>query len=196
MRELDVIESPAAAALILEPIKSRILAELGEPASAATVAQRVGLPRQKVGYHLRALEAQHLVEPSDERRWGGITERLMVASARSYVVSPAALGSIAADPERNADRMSASYLIALAARIVKEVGALWRAAHNSEKRLATLSIDTVIRFKSPTDRAAFTNELSNAITALVARYHDDKAPRGRPHRVVIASYPAPEQTNA
>ena len=196
MRELDVIESPVAAALILDPIKSRILAELGEPASAATVAQRVGLPRQKVGYHLRALEEHQLVEPSDERRWGGITERLMVASARSYVVSPTALGAIAADPARNGDRMSASYLIALAARIVKEVGALWRAAYNSEKRLATLSIDTVIRFKSPTDRAAFTNELTNAITDLVARYHDDKAPRGRPHRVIIASYPAPDQTNA
>ncbi|MDY6947616.1 MAG: helix-turn-helix domain-containing protein [Pseudomonadota bacterium] len=196
MRELDVIESPAAAALLLEPIKSRILAELGEPASAATVAQRVGLPRQKVGYHLRALEQQHLVESSDERRWGGITERLMVASARSYVVSPAALGGIAADPQRNADRMSASYLIALAARIVKEVGALWRAAHDSDKRLATLSIDTVIRFKSPADRAAFTSELSNAITQLAARYHDDKAPRGRSHRVVIAAYPAPEPTNA
>ena len=196
MRELDVIESPAAAALILDPIKSRILAELGEPASAAAVAQRVGLPRQKVGYHLRGLEEQQLVEPSDERRWGGITERLMVASARSYVVSPAALGAIAADPARNGDRMSASYLIALAARIVREVGALWRAACNSEKRLATLSIDTVIRFKSPADRAAFTNDLTNAITELVARYHDEKAPRGRPHRVVIASYPAPDQTNA
>lgn len=196
MHELDVIESPVAAALILDPIKGRILAELGEPASAATVAQRVGLPRQKVGYHLRGLEEHQLVESADERRWGGITERLMVASARSYVVSPAALGAIATDPARNGDRMSASYLIAVAARIVREVGALWRAACNSDKRLATLSIDTVIRFKSPADRAAFTNELSNAIGDLVARYHDDKAPRGRPHRVVVASYPAPDQSNA
>jgi DNA-binding transcriptional ArsR family regulator len=196
MRELDVIESPATAALILDPIKSRILAELSEPASAASVAQRVGLPRQKVGYHLRALEEQQLVEPSEERRWGGITERLMVASARSYVVSPVALGSIAADPARSGDRMSATYLIALAARIVKEVGALWRTACKSEKRLATLSIDTVIRFKSPAERAAFTNELTNAITDLVARYHDDKAPRGRPHRVVVASYPAPDQAHS
>ena len=196
MRELDVIESPATAALILDPIKSRILAELSEPASAASVAQRVGLPRQKVGYHLRALEEQQLVEPCEERRWGGITERLMVASARSYVVSPAALGSIAADPARSGDRMSATYLIALAARIVKEVGALWRTACKSEKGLATLSIDTVIRFKSPAERAAFTNELTNAITDLVARYHDDKAPRGRPHRVVVASYPAPDQAHS
>lgn len=196
MREIDVIESPAAAALILDPIKGRILAELAEPASAAAVAQRVGLPRQKVGYHLRGLEEQQLVESAEERRWGGITERLMVASARSYVVSPAALGAIAADPERDGDRMSASYLIALAARVVKEVGALWRVACNSDKRLATLSIDTVVRFKSPADRAAFTNDLANAITELVARYHDDKAPRGRPHRVVVASYPAPDQPHS
>jgi DNA-binding transcriptional ArsR family regulator len=195
MRELDVIESPAAAALVLDPIKSRILSELSEPASAAAVAQRVGLPRQKVSYHLRGLEEEQLVEAADERRWGGITERLLVASARSYVVSPVALGPIAADPERSGDRMSASYLIALAARIVREVGALWRTACKSDKRLATLSIDTVVRFKSPADRAAFTNQLTSAITDLVARYHDDKAPRGRSHRVVIASYPAPEQSS-
>jgi DNA-binding transcriptional ArsR family regulator len=191
MLDVDVLDSPAAAALALDPIKSRILAALAAPASAAAVASRVGLTRQQVSYHLRALEEHELVAPAEERQWGGITERLMVASAASYVVSPAALGSIAADPGRTNDRVSASYLIALAARIVREVGALWRQSRATEKRLATLSIDTVIRFKSPADRAAFTEELAGAITDLVARYHDEKAPRGRPHRLVIASYPAP-----
>ena len=192
MLDLHVIEDPSAAALALDPIRNRLLSELAAPASAAALAARLGLTRQKVNYHLRALEAAGLVEPAEERQWGGLTERLMVATAASYVVSPAALGAIAADPSRASDRLSASYLIAVAARAVREVGALWRGARAANKRLATLSIDTVIRFKSPADRAAFTADLAGAITELAARYHDEKAPRGRPHRLVVASYPAPD----
>jgi DNA-binding transcriptional ArsR family regulator len=191
MLDLDVIDEPARAALALDPIKRRILAELTAPASAAALAGRVGLTRQKVNYHLRALEAHKLVEPAEERQWGGLTERLMVATATSYVVSPAALGPIGADPARNRDRLSASYLIALAARIVREVGELWAGARKADKRLATLSIDTIIRFKSPAERAAFTAELTSAVTSLAARYHDEKAPQGRAHRLVVAAYPAP-----
>jgi hypothetical protein len=191
MLELDVIEAPAAAALALDPIKTRLLAELSRPASAATLAGRVGLTRQKVNYHLRALEDHRLVEPAEERHWGGLTERLMVATASSYVVSPAALGPIGADPARNNDRLSAGYLIAPAARTVREGGDLWRAARQKDKRFATLSIDTVIRFRSPADRAAFTADLTNVVAALTARYHDESAPGGRPHRLVVAAYPAP-----
>jgi DNA-binding transcriptional ArsR family regulator len=191
MLELDVIELPAAAALALDPMKTRLLAELATPASAASLAGRLGLTRQRVNYHLRALEDYKLVEPAEERQWGGLTERLMIATASSYVVSPAALGPIAVDPERSSDRLSASYLIALAARVVREVGDLWRTARQSDKRLATLSIDTVIRFRSPADRAAFTADLTKAVAALAAHYHDESALGGRPHRLVVASYPAP-----
>ena len=192
MLDLEVIENPVAAALALDPIRNRLLSELTAPASAAALAARLGLTRQKVNYHLRELEAAGLVESAEERQWGGLTERLMVATAASYVVSPAALGAIAADPDRTRDRLSASYLIAVAARAVREVGALWRGARAANKRLATLSIDTVIRFKSPGDRAAFTADLAGAVAELAARYHDEKAPRGRPHRLVVASYPAPD----
>lgn len=193
MQDLHVIDSPAAAALALDPIKAKLLVELGQPASAAALAGRIGLSRQKVNYHLRALEAHKLVEPAEERRWGGLTERLMVATASSYVVSPAALGDLAADPARSNDRLSASYLIALAARIVREVGDLWHAARREDKRLATLSLDTTIRFKSPAERAAFTRDLSQAVADLVARYHDDTAPNGRPHRLIVGAYPAPSE---
>jgi len=196
MLDLDVLDDPAAAAVVLDPIKSRLLAELVVPGSAASLAARVGLTRQKVNYHLRALEEHKLVRPVEERHWGGITERLMVATARSYVVSPSALGRIGADPARNNDRLSASYLIALAARIVREVGQLWRGARKSDKRLATLSIDTVIRFKSPVERAAFTHDLAQMITTLAARYHDETATDGRAHRLVVASYPAPPEAKS
>jgi DNA-binding transcriptional ArsR family regulator len=194
MLDLEVIDDPAAAAVALEPVRSRLLAELAEPASAAALAGRVGLARQKVNYHLRTLEAHGLVRQAGTRRWGGLTERLLVASAASYLVSPGAMGPAAADPERRADRLSASYLIALAARIVREVASLVRRSEEADKRLATLSIDTVIRFASPADRAAFTRELTQAVAALAVRYHDESAPGGRPHRLVVVAHPLPTET--
>ena len=196
MLELEVIDRPEIAAIALDPVKSRILAALATPGSAASLASQVGLTRQKVNYHLRALEEHHLVEPVEERRWGGLTERRVVATAASYVVSPAALGPIAADPARTSDRLAASYLIALGARIVREVGELWRRARKSDKRLATLSLDTVIHFKSSADRAAFTSELTQTITALAARYHAKGTHGARPHRLIVAAYPAPKENRS
>src|SRR6185503_11918803 len=169
LADLEVIDDPAAAVVALDPIRARLLDELAAPGSAASLASRVGLARQKVNYHLRALEP---VRPVGERRWGGLVERRLVATASSYVVSPAALGEAANDPARASDRLSARYLIALAARVVREVAELVRRSKEHAKQLATLSIDAEVRFRSPTERAAFTRELTHAITKLVARYHD------------------------
>ena len=157
------------------------------------MAARVGLARQKVNYHLNALEAHGLVRLAQERKWGGLTERLLVATAASYVVSPGALGPVAADPNREIDRQSASYLIALGARVVREVGDLVSRAKETGKRLATLGVDTEVRFRSATDRAAFSDELTEAITKLVSKYHDESAPGGRPHRLVVVAHPLPKK---
>jgi DNA-binding transcriptional ArsR family regulator len=175
-------------------MRSRLLSELAAPASAATLAARVGLARQKVNYHLNALEAHGLVRLAEERRWGGLTERLLVATAASYVVSPSALGPVAIDPDREVDRLSASYLIALGARIVREVADLVRRAKKAGKRLATLAVDTEVCFRSPADRAAFSAELAEAITKLVSKYHDESAPGGRAHRLVVVAHPLPQKS--
>src|SRR5215510_799587 len=103
MLDVEVIEDPAAATVAMEPVRSRLLSELAAPASAATLATRVGLTRQKVNYHLNALEGHGLVRLAQERKWGGLTERLLVASASSYVVSPSALGPVGVDPNRELD---------------------------------------------------------------------------------------------
>ena len=194
MLDIHVIDDPAAATVALEPTRSRLLSELAEPASAATLAARVGLPRQKVNYHLRALEAHGLVRLDRKRRWGGITERLLVATAASYVVSPGAMGPVAVDPGRERDRLSASYLIALGARVVREVGDLVRRATAAGKRLATLAVDTEVRFRSAADRAAFSQELAEAIARLVSKYHDESAPGGRAHRLVVVAHPLPQKS--
>jgi len=196
MLDIQVIDDPAAATAALEPTRSRLLSELAEPASAATLATRVGLARQKVNYHLRALESHGLVQLAEKRKWGGLTERLLVATAASYVVSPSALGPVAVDPNREVDRLSASYLIALGARIVREVADLVRRAQKTGKRLATLAVDTEVRFRSPADRAAFTAELAEAITKLVSKYHDASAPGGRAHRLVVVAHPLPKKSDS
>lgn len=193
MLDVRVIDDPISASVALDPVRSRLLSELREPAglSAATLAGRMGLPRQKVNYHLRTLEKHGLVSVAGKKRWGGLTERRLVATASSYVVSPEALGPVAADPAKAVDRLSASYLVALAARVVREVGKLLRKSEELNKRLATLSIDTEIRFRSAQERAAFSNELTAAVAALVSRYHDESAPGGRRHRLIIGAYPTP-----
>ena len=191
--DLEVIDDPAAAVVALDPIRARLLGELGEPGSAASLANRVGLSRQKVNYHLRALEAHGLVRPVEERRWGGLVERRVVATATSYVVSPAAMGKAASDPARSSDRLSAGYLMALAARVVREVAELLRGSEEKGKHLATLAIDTEVRFRSPAERAAFTSELTAAIAGLVARYHDAAAPGGRAHRLILVAHPSPRK---
>ena len=196
MLDIQVIDDPAVATVALEPVRSRLLSELAAPASAATLAARVGLARQKVNYHLHALEAHGLVRLAKERKWGGLTERLLVATAASYVISPSALGPVAADPNRETARLSASYLIAQGARVVREVGDLVRRAKEAGTRLATLSVDTEVRFRSAADRAAFSNELAEAITKLVAKYHDASAPGGRAHRLVVMAHPLPQQSEA
>ena len=191
MRDVEVIDDPAAAVVALEPVRARLLAELARPGSASTLAGRVGLTRQRVNYHLRTLEAHGLVKLVREQRRRGLTERVMQASAAAYVVSPGALGQAAVAPERASDRLSAGYVVALAARVVREVGDLVRGAGRAGKRLATLSLDTQVSFRSAADRAKFTRELTDVVSGLVARYHDTDAPGGLSYRLIVMAHPLP-----
>ncbi|HTF46563.1 MAG TPA: helix-turn-helix domain-containing protein [Pseudonocardia sp.] len=189
MDEVAVIEDPVAAGVSLDPVRSRLLAELVEPGSASTLAARLNIPRQKLNYHLHALERHGLIELVEERRKGNMTERVLRATAASYVISPRALASVEPDPRRAPDRLSARWLLALAARLVREVGSLLVGAAQAGKRLATFAIDGEVRFASAADRAAFAVELADAVTSLVAKYHRESAPGGRDHRILVAVYP-------
>ncbi|MBO0891519.1 MAG: helix-turn-helix transcriptional regulator [Acidothermales bacterium] len=190
MDDVAVIDDPAAAGASLDPIRARLLAELAEPRSATTLAAVLGLPRQKVNYHLRTLERHGLVELAEERRKGNCTERVMRATASSYVISPAALATVQPDPARAPDQLSARWLLALAARLVRDVGELIGAATKARKRLATFAVDGEVRFASARDRTAFADELGDAVTALVRKYHHAGAGRGRDYRLVVAVHPS------
>jgi DNA-binding transcriptional ArsR family regulator len=189
MLDVAVIEDAAVAEATLDPIRTRLLAELAEPGSASSLAAKVGLPRQKVNYHLKLLERHGLVELVEERRKGNVTERVLRATAASYVISPSALAAVQPDPGRSPDRLSARWLLALASRLVREVGELIAGSTRAGKPLATFAMDGEVRFASAADRAAFVEELTAAVTSLVGRYHDEHAPHGRGHRVVVALHP-------
>jgi len=194
MLGLEVIEDPAAAMVAMDPVRSRLLAMLAQaPASATQLAATLDLPRQRVNYHLRALEAHGLLELVQERPRRGVTERVLRASASAYLVSPAALGDAApaAGRPEGADRLSARYLAAIAARAVQETGRLLRAAHSTGRQLPSLTLAADIRFRSAAERAAFTHELTAAVSALAARYHDESAAGGRWHRLAVLAYPRP-----
>jgi DNA-binding transcriptional ArsR family regulator len=190
MLEVAVIDDPAVAEVTLDPMRARLLAAMVDPSSATMLAARVGLTRQKVNYHLRELEKHGLVELIEERRKGNMIERIVQASASSYVISPNALSPVEPDPARSPDRLSARWLLAVAARLVRDVGDLVTGSGKAGKPLATFAMDGEVRFGSPAARAAFAEELATAVAGLVSKYHDEKAERGRDHRIVIAIHPS------
>jgi DNA-binding transcriptional ArsR family regulator len=194
MDELVVIEDPVVAGNSLDPVRVQLLTELAKPGSATTLARRLDMPRQKLNYHLRALERHGLIELVEERRRGNCTERVLQASASSYLISPRVLAKVQPDPAVSPDRLSARWLLALAARMVREVGELLLTARKSGQRPATFAVDAEIRFSSVAERAAFADELTTAVTTLVAKYHDESAPSGRPHRLLVAVHPRSSAT--
>lgn len=173
---------------MLHPTRLRILRELAEPGSAASLARRLELPRQQLNYHLRALEKVGLVEELETRRRGNCLERIVRATARSYVISPAAVGELGPRPEAIADRFSASYLIAVAAQTLRDLGRLRRLADAAGKRLATLTLQSEVCLASPKDRKAFTEDLRAAVEAVIRKHHCED---GRPFRLTLAAYPSP-----
>lgn len=190
---IEVVTSRQQAAALVHPDRARVLAALGEPGSATTVAGRIGLSRQRVNYHLRELEAVGLVRLVGTRRRRNCTERIVRATARRYVISPAALDGLGATGVEAGDRMSSSALLALAARILREVGALRERARQAGRRLATYSLSADVRFRSAADRNRFAEELTTAVAELVARYHDDGAGAGRSFRLAVAIHPTPDE---
>lgn len=189
MLDVQVIADPEVAEVSLDPIRQDLLSRLREPKSAAMLAAQVGLPRQKVNYHLRTMEKHGLVELHEERRKGNVTERLMRATAESYLISPEAMAEVQPDPGKAPDRLSAGWLLALAAKLVRDVGALVTGASRAGKKLATYGMEAEVRFATADDRAAFAEELTAAVTHLVGKYHDESAEAGRVHRLVVAVHP-------
>jgi len=197
---VGLLRQPAQAAVLLyHPLRIKILAALLEPDSATGVARRMNLPRQTVNYHVRELARARLLARAGRRRRRRLYEQCYVATARGYALSPELLGKLAADPAHVADKFSAAYLVGLAAKMQTELGQVTELAEKTGKRIATLSLNTEVRFLSPEQRAKFTEELQAAIIDVVGRHsspyrNSDGAPaEGRPFRLVLGCYPIPPE---
>ncbi len=186
---VSVIDRSESAAVLLKAEPRRLLDLLSKPDSAAGLARHLGWSRQIVSYHLKELERAGLIALKEERKRGNCVERIMQRTAEAYLIGPEALGDLSADPARVADRLSASYLVAVAARTIKEVARLSRGAEKAGKTLPTLTLETEIRFRSAQERSAFTAELASRIADLVRKYHDAAAPGGRTFRLITGAYP-------
>jgi len=184
-----------AASLFSHPLRLKLLELLAEPDSASGLARRLGAQRQMVNYHLRELEGAGLVQFVAERPNRGLSERVMRATARSFLISPEVMAGVEPDPARLRDRFSWAYLVAAAGKVVRDLGILRGRADSAGKTLATFTLETEVRFATAGDRDAFTRELAAKVAELSVRYHDERAPRGRLFRFVLGAYPAITKTD-
>lgn len=205
----ECIADPARAAVLLHPLRSRVLEEAGEPSSATEIAARLGETRQKVNYHVRTLAEAGFLRAAEERRRGNLLEQRYVATARSYVLTSEVLGALGADrlagdgrghtPGEVVDSLSADHLLALTARAQREIATARRHAAEQGKRLATLSLSADIGFDSAEQRAVFTAALRDAVADVVSRYssplpgsgEDAPATPRRPFRLFLGCHPIP-----
>lgn len=186
-RSVGVLADSGRVAAVLSPIRRRLLENLGEPDSASGLARRLGIPRQKINYHLRELERAGLVELTEERQRRGCVERCVRVTARAFVISPEFLEGLAAIPEQVGDRFSSAYLVAAAARMVSDVALLRDRAAEVNQRLATFTLETEIGFESPAAFNAFSEEIGSTIARLAARYNQGE--NKRRFRVTVAAHP-------
>ena len=190
-KAVHVIDEGGAATSALHPLRLEILSELAEPESAAGLARRIGVPRQQVNYHVRQLEEKGLVKFVGERRVRNCVERLVQAVGRSYMINPAALGGLGADPERIEDKASAGYLLAVASQMIQDLAGLQHRSGQGDPDALTLALRTDIRFKSREAQTAFAAELAEEVARLVAKYHSERASKGRLFRVHASAYAVP-----
>ena len=192
-----VTEGSRAAALFQHPVRRRILALARTPMSATEMAGRLGLPRQRVNYHVRQLERARFLERADQRVRRNMIEQRYVASARSYVIAPALLGALAPHTSAVQDAASAAALFAIASRAQDDLTRVVAEAGAQSKRVSTLSVTTDVRFTSAEQRAEFTRAIETAIADIVARHTapftgaDGTPGDGRPYRLFLGCHPIP-----
>src|SRR5580698_1503547 len=165
----DLVASMGRASALLHPLRLRILDALREPDSAAGLARRFRMPRQKMNYHVRELARAHFLERAGRRRRNMI-ERRYRTTAQGYVLSPELLGRMGLPREHAEDVLSAAYLLGRMAVAQAELVCSSREAATQRKRLTTLSVSAELRFESAEQRAKFAAELQRSMIDVIGRF--------------------------
>lgn len=184
---ITYVEEPDRVRAALTPLRRDLLKRLRTPSSASQLAAELELPRQRLNYHLKALEKAGLVELVEERQRRGCVERILRTRPGALVVDPTV---VSGEFTRIHDQYAAEHLVGVAATTVRDVARMQAKAARVDKRLLTFTLETEVRFAQPGDVHAFTDELTAAVARVVARY--DSA-GGRPYRMVALGHPAPAQ---
>jgi len=192
-----VTDGPRAAVLVQHPMRRSIVALARTPISATEIAAKLGLPRQRVNYHVRKLERARFLTPAERRLRRNMVEQRYVATAQSYVIAPDLLGALAPHANAVRDGASAAALFSIASRAQADMTRVITEAGAESKRVSTMSITTDIRFESAEQRAEFAAALEAAITDVVARHTapyttaDGSPGDGRPFRLFLGCHPIP-----
>jgi DNA-binding transcriptional ArsR family regulator len=179
---IEFLNEPERVRAALSPIRRLLLTRLREPSSATRLAAALGVPRQRVNYHLRELERAGLVELVEELPRRGCVERILAVSADAFVVDPSVIGEAVVTQ----DRFAAGHLVQTAAGVVRDVARMQASAERQGARLLTFTIETEVGFAEPGDLERFTEALAESVGRTAARFD---AP-GRRYRVVVGGHPA------
>lgn len=200
LRDIETVtDGPRAAALVQHPVRRRILALARTPMSATEMAGKLGLPRQRVNYHVRRLERAQFLSRAERRLRRNMMEQQYVATARSYVIAPELLGALAPHVGAVQDAASAGALFAIASRAQSDVARVVADAESQGKRVSTMALTADVRFENAGQRAAFTAELERAVADVIARHTapfttaDGSPAPGRPYRLFLGCHPIPRE---
>ncbi len=186
------IRDTAGLQALCHPTRVEMLEVLREPASAAAVARQIGQPRQRVNYHLKALDEAGLVEAFDTRQNGNFVETRYRAVARSFVIAP----EVAWKDPRRLEAMHAQHsletLVALGERLQQDAAELLDRAAFEGEEIPSAAVSAESRFASSEDRAAFMREYLEATRQLLDKYGSRQ---GAAYRVVLAVHPQTEGSN-
>jgi DNA-binding IclR family transcriptional regulator len=206
MPELPALETVSdgtrAAVLIQHSVRRTIVALARTPISATEIAGKLGLPRQRVNYHVRKLARARFLEPAERRLRRNMLEQRYVATAQSYVFAPELLGALAPHANAVADGASAAALVAIASRAQADMTRVIAEAGAESKRVSTMSLTSDIRFETADQRAAFAAALESAVADVIARHSapyvasDGTPGPGRPYRLFLGCHPIPHTSPA
>ena len=191
---LRVVTDSGQVRSALSPLRRALLERLRQPASATELAKVLGLPRQRVNYHVRELEREGLVELVEERQRRGCTERVVLATADAFRVEPVVMGAQPAIPTttRERARFAAEHLVTTAAELVRDVGRQAAEAGAAGARLLTFTVGTEVAFATPADVHRFSGAVAEALATLADEHGSSKGAR---YRVVVGGHPAPRPDN-
>lgn len=184
----NLVHDAEAAAALLSPMRMKILEHLKEPDSASGLARKLNMNRQQLNYHLKELEKNKLVELIEEKKKGNCIERIVRATAKSYLICMDTFPEAGADLVK--DKFSSTYLVAAAAQTIREVAGLQELAAKANKKLSTFSLQAAVSFADPADLNAFTEELSDTIARLVTKYHAGNDPAARNYCFSLFAHPS------